>query len=669
MSDDDINLWEVLRRKRLALGPAYVGVGVAALDGAMHWMQPDLVQTGVGLGAGVLASTAWIKSRIGDPMRRLYAYGVLGASTSWVMSAYEGWLSPQWTWLSLGAGVLVGGIPWWTSRVKRQQVRMEATLQDWPTVAERIGFDRARPVEVTMGVTGYKGKFTWAPGTYLVDDILAKGKVAAIEGALGADAGTLQMEADGKSTNSVRFQVIERDPHTAPQDWPLPTHVGRATDPLVLGPRADGSLRTIQRYVKGKGVRHMLIAGATESGKSGLINLVVCTDACSQDVVQIGFDFKGGVELAPYRKAMALVVSTVAEAKEVLRGIAEPGGLLDQNAALMASTNDRVWDTDKHGPITQIVVDEAKTLLGSGDGLIVHWFSEIANKGRALGVRFVLATQYPTLEALGSSQIRQQIRQRFCFRMEDDDGEGYVFGSTGVRADKIDPNRPGTCYVKDGEAVDRMPIRIYWISDATRDAVVELRCGSIPEMNPVIDAQFAEFCPLWAERVRWVPADQAEREREPVGNATGDGNGNSDGAEDQVDKDVTGSVTVWADDDNEPDVDMAEVIRRRRESMTAEQREESDRVRAEALAEGEAEQRGASRSDEDAEKIVRRLLVEGGDKGVKAVDLYRAAGRSSSWFYNLMALWEADGKVKRTGQLGRWAWTGPRLAAVTGNTQ
>jgi len=250
--------------------------------------------------------------------------------------------------------------------------------------------------------------------------------------------------------------------------------------------------------------------------------------------------------------------------------------------------------------------------------------------------------------------------------MEDDEGESYVFGTGGVRADKIDPNRPGTCYVKDGEAVDRTPIRIYWISDATRDAVVESRCGFIPEMNPVVDAQFAEVCPLWAERVRWVPADQAEAEREPGGNATGNGNGNSDGAEDgrmAEGGDTSENVTVWGDDD--PDVDLAEVIARRREAMTPEQREESDRARAEAIAEAE----GESRSDEDAEKIVRRMLIEAGDEGAKAVNLYRAAGRGSSWFYNLTAVWEAEGKVKRTGQHGRWAWTGPRLTAVSGNSE
>jgi DNA segregation ATPase FtsK/SpoIIIE, S-DNA-T family len=667
MRDDDINLWEVLRRKRLALGPFYMGAGVAALDGTMHWVGTDLVQSGVGLGAGALAGYAWIRSRIGDPMRRMYAYSVLGASTSWVMCAYEGWMSPQWTWLSLGAGILVGGIPWWTSHVKRQQVRMEATLQDWPTVAHRINFDRARPVEVTMDVTGYSGKFTWAPGTYQVDDVLSKSNIARVESVLGADMGTLQMEQDGKSTSSVKFRVIERDPHAAAQNWPLPTHVGKATDPLVLGPRADGQLRTIQRYVKGDGVRHLLIGGATRSGKSGLINLIVASDACTDDVQQIGFDFKGGVELGPWRKCMELVVSTVAEAKEVLRSIAEPGGLLDQNAALMASTGDRVWDTSKHGPITQIVVDEAKTLLGSGDGLIVHWFAEIANKGGGLGVRFVLATQYPTLEAIGSSQIRQQIRHKFCFRMEDDEGESYVFGGTpGVRAHLIDPNRQGTCYAKDGAVVDRAPIRIFWISDATRDAVAEERCGQTAKMLPQMEESFSAVCPLWAERVRWVPVDQAEPEREPGGNATGNGNGNANGAEDQVagdEGDVSENVTVWGE--NDPDVDLAEVIARRREAMTPEQREESDRVRAEAIAEAE----GDSRSDEDAEKIVRRLLMEADDQGVKAVDLYRAAGRKSSWFYNLMAVWEADKKVKRTGEHGRWAWCGPRLAAVTGNTE
>jgi len=214
--DDDINLWEAAYRHRLGLGPFYVGAGSAALAGTSAFL--DTGQTAIGLAAATLAGATWIKTRIRDSARRVYAYTVLGASASWIMTAHE--ITPEafdWTALSLLAGTVVLGVPWWSSHVKRSQVKMEDFLRDWPTVAPRIGLGEARMVSPTVTATGQGGRLTWPRGTYEVDDVLKK--QSKLEGAMGAKKGTLQMEEDGDSTNSVCFDVVERDPYKDAKMW------------------------------------------------------------------------------------------------------------------------------------------------------------------------------------------------------------------------------------------------------------------------------------------------------------------------------------------------------------------------------------------------------------------------------------------------------------------
>lgn len=641
---DDINLWDVLYRRRLAWGPFYVGLAAIIVAGLSAMLSTG--QLIFAVIAVALAGAAWTHTRVRDGMRKIYSYVVLGLTLAWVLTAHEmfpdafDWLAVTW----LG-GVLLLGIPWWTSDRKRTQVKIEGNLRDWPEVAKRIGREHLKPTAVTMTPIGRKGKFTWPLGAYEVDSVIRD--KSRIEGAMGADRGTLRMELDGKSTNSVRWQVIERDPHAAAQPWPLPTHLGRASDPMVLGPREDGELARVQRFVPNHGARNLLAAGQQGSGKSSLVNLECATGAVAEDEFMIGFDFKE-VELTPWKPVLGFFTSSVEQARQLVFAITEDEvGLLAVRQHKLAKRKGRCWDTKIDGPMISIIVDEAKDLLGMGDAKLVDRFALIGTKGRALGVRFVLATQYPTLEAIGSSQIRQQIRHRFCFRMQDESGESFVMPGHSVRADRIPDDRPGTTYFLNSDKLESMPIRVHYLDDGTVAAVAASRAGLTPGLDDESDAALTLLFPAWAERERYIPRGES------VPPETGTTETGTESEETEMDE-----VPPW---DDAPDVDLADVIEARRASMTEEQLAQLDRDREAALAAG-AEPLDRL-GEEAAKEAMLAAMAQAWPDGVRAKDLQQAATRKSSWFYPVANAWAEEGVVHRT-EHGTWALMAPPPQAV-----
>jgi S-DNA-T family DNA segregation ATPase FtsK/SpoIIIE len=642
----DIDLWEVLYRKRLGLGPFYVGFGAAAVAGLCGLLTQW--QTYIAVGVLVLALAAWAL-RLRDTFRRYYALTVVITCCLWIIFArmYVPALL-SWVIVSNICGCLLLGIPWWGSHRKRSQVTMEETLRDFPELMGRIGYSKIVTPQVKMSSIGYGGRLTWAPGIYNVANVL--GDKQRFEDAFGAKFGQLRMDRDGDSTNSVLFQVITKDPHKDAIPWEPPTELHAATDPLVIGPREDGVTVSLERYDRKQGTRHMLLAGTTGSGKSGGVNLAVADDVLSDEIYTIGLDMKR-VELAPWAPALGCFQPEREKASALIRAMAEPGGLLDERKLILAEHGDRLWNPRKHGgPIISITMDEIKEILGNGDAKTVAAFTLIANESRALGIRFLLATQYPTLEALGSSQIRQQIRHKICFRMEDSEGEGYVFGGgVRVRAEAIPEDRPGTCYVKDGTKLIQRPVRTYWISDEMVAAIVAARAGHTPELDERSRRAIEKFLPEFRDWGPGIYEPEAGTVPEPARDSETD-----DAGEVPADEQDGEEPVEYIDLQSGPELSNEEVLAARLESMSPEQRVELERSRRAAL----AEIPGQRLSPEEAREAVLRTLAEAWPEPVEAKALQEAADRSSSWFYGVAQQMAEEGVVKRT-EHGKWALIAP----------
>lgn len=664
-----------MRRRRSELTPMFVTAGTVAVGEVSQYA--PFTPVALGVAGAAAAAGSWISTYGGDDRNKLYLWSVLGASSSVVLTLHElGWSHFSWTApITAGMGMAMG-IPWWRNNRRRTRVTLESTVERWPALARKLRMDTVRPVAIRAhGGDNFEGRLVWPAGDYTVAEILEKRE--RIEGALDLPSGTLRMERNGRDSNSVIFKAFVTDPHAEGIEWEIPAEeVDRewyvreldACEPITLGYREDGVLKTMTLTdSKEYGSRSVMLAGSKGSGKSGLVNVLVGTRVCCRNAVVWGIDLKGGMELGPWRNAMDWCVTTFDEALELLEALE---AVVNARAKHCADVlNVRRWPMTTEFPVLTVVVDECHSFNGAMNRKQLEQLERIIQKGRAVGVEIIEATQYPTLLAFGSNLVREQLDQRFCFRMQGEDGEYFVFGTRRdgkVGANLIPQSRPGTCYYQDAETIDRMPIRIQYVSDDTVQTLVKLRQGRTCGLDETSSAAATAVSQLYADRARAVPLDD-DGQPVPGWDTVPDGRDMSrdgrdmsrdsrdsrDGERDSVGQDESGQDVpepTWMDG---PNVPVEELVRRHRESLTAGQRDAADAARAALMAELEP----PKLSESDAIEALTSALRAAGTDGAHVRDLAKAATRARSWTYAKLTEMGA-----RTTKRGNWALPNGELA-------
>jgi len=651
------NAARALNSRRDTWAPAYGGVGVGLLTECSRAF--DIVPTAATVGTVAVGAALWVRARVGDRLDRAYRYTVLGASTSYVLTMHE-MGHPWWQLPALVAGTVALGVPWWNDNRKAAQVRLEGSLARWPEAAKRLGMSDTSIVGVVVDPVGnHHGRIVWPAGAHTVRSVMRRREE--IEGALDLPTGTLRLEYDGRNSNAVRYRAMLTDPHAESIPWQIPTEEidgelylreGSVADPITLGVREDGTAKKLSMFVRDWGSRQLLAVGAKGSGKSGLLNLLIGTRACARDAVQWGIDLKGGVELGPWEDVFDWLATTYEDALRMLEALE---AVIDARAAYMRRRGWKVWRPDRDHPVLVLTVDECHSLyprMGTKDR---ERLERIKNKGRALGVETDDATQYPTLDAIGSSQIREQVDQRFGFRMNGPGGEGIIFNGSAVSVglDMIPGDRPGTCYHRDNEELDTSPTRILHVEYETIRQLTELRAGYTTPLDEASASAAAAAVPEYLDRSIPLPRDgetgvpsQREERDSNLPSRREDGKGN--GTVDESD------IPEWAGDINLP---LNEIERRRKELMTPQQREADERERErESRAAREAESRPRL-GQQEALEAVGQALREAGPAGVRASVLMKVATRDSSWLYETaLKYYRERGEARRTKH-GTWAWS------------
>jgi len=186
---------------------------------------------------------------------------------------------------------------------------------------------------------------------------------------------------------------------------------------------------------------HLLIAGATGSGKSVMVNALITSLLCNatpDDVRMILMDLKR-VELAGYNGLPHLLVPVITEperAKAALKwAVAQMEHRYRQFAGatarnLKAYNETRVDPADRL-PYIVIIIDELADLMMREGKNIEDPIVRLAQKARATGIHMVLATQRPSVNVV-TGLIKANFPSRIAFAMASQIDSRTILDSPGA---------------------------------------------------------------------------------------------------------------------------------------------------------------------------------------------------------------------------------------------
>ncbi|MCG6796343.1 FtsK/SpoIIIE domain-containing protein [Geobacillus sp. YHL] len=177
-------------------------------------------------------------------------------------------------------------------------------------------------------------------------------------------------------------------------------------------------------------VSHLIIAGATNMGKSNFIKMMITALVYRKpnDVKFTIIDLKNGLSLGRFKDLRQTENFAInpEQAKEALKKVQEQ----------MSKTMDYLFqngyeDVAEAGFKERhfVIIDEAADIADDKD--CVEILEDIARRGRASGFYLVYATQYPTTQTV-SSQVKRNCMGRLCFVVDSAIASNVVLDQSGA---------------------------------------------------------------------------------------------------------------------------------------------------------------------------------------------------------------------------------------------
>jgi hypothetical protein len=466
-----------LWRYRSELMPFTLAAAAALAAWMLHathphwWPAPAAGAAAAMLGAIVTGPRFGLATRA----ERIYAATVIAAVGGWlaIATAAGPGREPLPRLLALAACVL--GIPWWAHRRRRARVRVERLLAAWPEIASAVGLAGSRVMSAVVDVWGWRAQFGLARGQTITDVIA---KLPAIESGLGTFRGAARVYPTPEDlANRFELRVLDKDPHADAITWPGPS-VTTITEAIDLGPFEDAMPARVLMLR-----RHALFGGATGSGKSGGLNVLMGNLTACADVVIWAIDLKCGMELGPWAACIDRLATAPAEATALL---SDAVAILEARAGYLAETGRRIWEPSPGMPALVIIVDEYAELVDSAPEAASDADS-IGRRGRAVAVTLVAATQRPTQKAMGQGALRSQMDVRICFRVRERKDVDLILGqgmlSACWQAHKL--NAPGKFLISAPEHDTPRRARAYLLTDQAVSDTAFAHANLRPELDEV----------------------------------------------------------------------------------------------------------------------------------------------------------------------------------------
>ena len=216
---------------------------------------------------------------------------------------------------------------------------------------------------------------------------------------------------------------------------------------------------------------HLLIAGATGSGKSVCINAIVCSllyRTTPEQVRLIMVDPKQ-VELSVYNTIPHLLVPVVSDPKKAAGALSwvvqemleRYGKFSSQGVRNLAGYNKANQGTDKVLPNIVVIIDEMADLMEVCRKDVEESIRRLAALARAAGIYMVLATQRPSVDVI-TGVIKNNIPSRIAFAVSSGTDSRTIIDINGAeklmgKGDMLykptgaSPTRVQGCFVSDEE--------------------------------------------------------------------------------------------------------------------------------------------------------------------------------------------------------------------------
>lgn len=397
---------------------------------------------------------------------------------------------------------------------KRTAQEMQANIETLEGTLEEFGID-ANVVEVAGGPTITRYEIQLGPGvrvariTALADNI-----------AMNLAASHVRVEAPIPGKAAIGVEV--------PNSTPTPVSLREVADSkefqdhpsrliVCLGQDVSG----VNRYADLTKMPHLLIGGATNSGKSiGLASIIMSLliRNTPKDVRLVMIDPKR-VELTFFDQIPHLlcpVVKDVKEAPGVLRAVWRE---MDRRYDVFSEAgvrnidgwNEKASFQDKMSYIV-VVIDELADLMIQAAAEVETSICRLAQLARATGIHLVIATQRPSVDVI-TGTIKANIASRIAFTVSsqidsrtilDQAGAERLIGRGDMLFMPIDASKPlriQGCYVSEKEIQN---VCNFWREQEKPSYVLTPVAESGGGRGESSSSGDEESDTLWEESVRWV---------------------------------------------------------------------------------------------------------------------------------------------------------------------
>jgi DNA segregation ATPase FtsK/SpoIIIE, S-DNA-T family len=400
------------------------------------------------------------------------------------------------------------------SRPKRSPAEVQANIENLEGTLDEFGIE-ANVVEIATGPTITRYEIQLGPGIKVARIVSLADNIAMN---LAAHAVRVEAPIPGKAAIGVEV----------PNSKPTPVMLKECCDtkefrdnPARLIVALGQDVAGINKYADLAKMPHLLIGGATNSGKSiGLATLItsLLLRNTPKDVRLVMIDPKR-VELTLFDgipHLMCPVIKDVKEAPGVLRAVWRE---MDRRYDLLSERgvrNIQSWNEkatfQERMPYIVVIIDEMADLMIQARAEVETSIVRLAQLARAVGIHLVLATQRPSVDVI-TGIIKANIPSRIAFSVAsqidsrtilDQKGAEDLIGKGDMLFMPIDADkavRVQGCYVSEKEIEE---ICKFWRAQETPQYVLE-------PMDDVHDAKKEggdfgdeESDPLWQEAVTWV---------------------------------------------------------------------------------------------------------------------------------------------------------------------